>query len=112
MTQSDSPPEQDPGGVETATDVLDQMRKDGITESFRPGSQPATLTCGSCGIESAVERFDVIEDHRLEGASDPDDMVLVVGATCPECLTAGAIIVAFGPLASEVDSDIVQALPT
>lgn len=110
MTQSDSPPEQDPAGVATATDVLDEMRRSGITQSFSPGTEPSTLKCGSCGEESPAGDFDVIDEHRLEGASDPDDMVLVVGATCPRCRADGAIVVGFGPLASDADSDIVQAL--
>ena len=48
--------------------------------------------------------------HRVEGASDPSDMQLVVGMTCPVCLTSGVVVLGYGPAASELDQQFLAAL--
>ena len=55
----------------------------GFGEDLRPAPPPASLHCGACGSISSVEMFGDIWARRLEGASDPDDMVLVVGRSVP-----------------------------
>ncbi|MFN8017959.1 MAG: hypothetical protein U0P45_07525 [Acidimicrobiales bacterium] len=90
--------------------VLAQLVASGASASFEPGRPHATLRCSACGSESDAERFEVEEERRLEGASDPDDMVLVVAARCPVCGSKGAIVLGYGAAASAVDSDLVLAL--
>ena len=51
-------------------------------------------------------------DHstRLEGASDPADMMMVVPTTCPECGARGSLILHYGPAASAEEADVMAAL--
>jgi hypothetical protein len=63
-----------------------------------------------CDSESPAGRFEVVAERRLEGASDPDDMVMVVGLRCPVCHIAGTVVLGYGPDASESDADVVAAL--
>ena len=46
----------------------------------------------------------------LEGASDPDDMILVIAASCPVCSTGGTVVLGYGPNASPEDADLIVAL--
>jgi hypothetical protein len=48
--------------------------------------------------------------RRLEGASDPADMVAIVAVTCPRCGNQGTAVLAFGPAASAEDSDVLAVL--
>ena len=48
--------------------------------------------------------------RRLEGASDPDDMLAVVALACPACGTQGTVVLGFGPNATAEDSDVLKAL--
>lgn len=97
---------------ETMSAVLREWADEGIAASFRPGREPATMRCPVCETVSPAGDFDVIHERRLEGASDPDDMVLGVAARCPVCHISGAIVLGYGADSSEVDSDIVADLPT
>ena len=64
-----------------------------------------------CGHE--VPAADVAVEHlrRMEGASDPDDMLAVMGVTCPTCGDKAALVVAYGPNAGSADADVLVALP-
>lgn len=47
--------------------------------------------------------------RRLEGASDPDDMVAIVAISCPVCATQGTLSPQYGPMGHwEEDADVLQ----
>jgi hypothetical protein len=55
----------------------------------------------------------MVGDHRLyrlEGASDPDDMVAVAALRCPSCKTRGTLVLSYGPETSAVDADVLCCL--
>lgn len=90
--------------------VLAGLADEGFTHNLTPRTGGA-LRCDECGGSAPVGDFDVVHSRRLEGASDPDDLQLVVGARCPGCGTGGVAVVAYGPTAGEEDADVVAALP-
>lgn len=69
------------------------------------------ILCGACQNTSPAGSFVVGLQRRLEGASDPADMQLVVGATCPVCGAQGVLSLHYGPTAGEDDADVLVALP-
>jgi hypothetical protein len=48
--------------------------------------------------------------RRLEGASDPADMVAIVALTCPNCGARGTVVLGFGPAGSPDDADVLGVL--
>jgi hypothetical protein len=92
-----------PSDNTTLTAVLAALDEEGYTASFgaRDG---ARLLCSACRQERPVGEFAVDRVRRLEGASDPDAQVLLVGATCPSCGARGTAVFGYGPEASEVDA--------
>jgi hypothetical protein len=70
----------------------------------------ALLLCLTCHEEfpAAGQRADDV--RRLEGASDPADMVMVVPVRCPHCGTAGTLTAHYGPEASAEEADVLVAL--
>jgi hypothetical protein len=94
----------------TTSGILRSLAEEGVDEQLRPGSEAGTLVCSACGSENEAGRFDVLEERRLEGTSDPDDMVLIVAAVCPACGARGAVVLGYGPEASAADADVVVAL--
>ena len=48
--------------------------------------------------------------RRLEGASDPDDMMAVVALECGVCGAAGTMVLGYGPSATAADSDVLRSL--
>jgi len=87
----------------TITDVLASFETAGYTKQFivRP---EAVLECASCRatFPGSAARIDAL--RRLEGASDPDDMLVVVALVCPRCGAHGTVVLGYGPAASEEDS--------
>ena len=68
------------------------------------------IRCLSCRSEFPAAGADADEMRRLEGASDPADMLIVVPLTCPACATRGVLVAHFGPEASAAEADVVAAL--
>ena len=106
----------------------------GDTQGNGPGDTPLSQVVDSIDANSggADGQFGVIEgarvrcftcretfsavglsaDHvtRLEGASDPSDMAMVVPITCPKCGTSGSLVLNYGPEASPDEADVVHAM--
>jgi hypothetical protein len=109
--RSTSPVEGVPGDNTNLVDMLEVLAEEGFDVSFT-AVPDASLRCGSCGQAGRADSYDISRVRRLEGASDPDDMQMVVAATCPNCGARGVAVLAFGPAASEADADVVVTLPS
>jgi uncharacterized membrane protein len=111
MTTTSAPHIGSPSDNTSLLAVLDGLRRAGFDTDLRPGDGSGTLRCEGCGQESDAASFEDLQVRRLEGASDPDDMVLAVGGRCPRCGRGGNVVLGFGPASSEVDAAIVAELP-
>ncbi len=104
------PDEEAATGATTVTAVLERLAAEGFGAPLAPADEPGRLHCAACGTTSDAAAFEVVHERRLEGASDPDDMVLVVAARCPACGRGGTVVLGYGATASEADADVVVAL--
>jgi hypothetical protein len=97
------------GEDETILDVLNELESLGFTGQFMPreGGQVECLTCHRLSPAD-----DTVFRHlrRLEGASDPDDMLAVVGLACPHCRAQGTAVLGYGPEAAAVDTEVLVLL--
>jgi hypothetical protein len=115
MNEQVQPPEatngvtQDPSDNTTLTAVIDGYRDNGFASEFSP-LDGSVIRCETCESEVAAGKFTIHSLRRLEGASDPDDMVAVVAITCPVCAAQGTLVLGYGPIASREESDILSAL--
>lgn len=73
----------------------------------RPGGR---LICFTCRATSAAAEVELIAMRRMEGASDPDDMLAVAALVCPRCGTRATVVLGYGPEASEDDADVLVHL--
>jgi hypothetical protein len=98
-----------PSDNTTLTGILAGLDEGGFGAQFvvREG---ADIECLACRTTSSASSFDVRRSRRLEGASDPDDMVHVVAATCPACGVGGTVVLTYGVNASLEDGDVSLAL--
>jgi hypothetical protein len=93
-------------GSETLLDVLGRFRDDGFVGSFTAvgAGDEGRLRCETCRAEFAAKEPVVSELCRLEGASDPDDMLAVVALECPRCAARGSLVLNYGPTATPEDA--------
>ncbi len=97
------------GEDETILDVLNELESLGFTGQFMP-REDGQVECLSCHRLSPAD--DTVFRHlrRLEGASDPDDMLAVVGLACPHCGAPGTAVLGYGPEAAAVDTEVLVLL--
>ena len=58
----------------------------------------------------AAAEIPVLDLRRLEGASDPDDMLAVLALECPNCGLRGSLVLNYGPTATEEDAAVLLGL--
>ena len=98
-----------PGDNTTLLEVLDEMAAEGYDGSMTvtPGGK---LRCPSCGAEVDPGQVHVHEIRRLEGASDPDDMMIVLAVECVPCSQKASLVLHYGPEASAEDQQLLLRL--
>jgi hypothetical protein len=99
VTNPDRPPGA-PGDNTTLVDVLQGYEDAGWTTDFEVRDD-GSLRCGTCQAVTAPSAVEVHSLRRLEGASDPADMLAVLAVRCPSCGDRGVVVVNFGPEMTE-----------
>ncbi|HRE00144.1 MAG TPA: hypothetical protein PLV68_02525, partial [Ilumatobacteraceae bacterium] len=86
----------------TLTAVLDAYAAAGFAASFGvlPGG---VVRCDSCATQLPASSLETASLRRMEGASDPDDMLAVVAMECPACQSRGVLVLGYGPASSAED---------
>jgi len=103
-----------PKGASQLIDVLQLAEANGFAAEFEVAADASGhegLWCPNCEVESSASSFARAWSLRLEGASDPADMLHVSAIRCPNCCTGGVFITPFGPAASERQASVLRALP-
>jgi hypothetical protein len=98
-----------PGDAQTLAGILRAVADDGYTSQFaaREGSR---VVCFTCRNEYPAAELTVETLRRLEGASDPDDMLVVAPVACPRCDARGSLVLNYGPEAPPDESEVLLAL--
>ncbi len=73
----------------------------------RPGG---LILCFTCRQESPAADFELQAQRRTEGASDPADMLAIVGLVCPRCGARGTVVLGYGPEADPDDAEVLVHL--
>jgi hypothetical protein len=98
-----------PSDSTTLVEVMEAYRSSGFTGDFGVDAE-ASVRCNACGSVMHAGRLAVHSLRRMEGASDPSDMLALVATTCPVCGSRGLLVLGFGPMASSEDADVLAAL--
>ena len=96
------------GSDRTILEVLGDLEARGFTGQFMP-RDGAQVECVTCHKLSPADETVLRDLERLEGASDPDDMVAVVGLQCPHCGARGTAVLTYGPEAPLLDAEVLQS---
>lgn len=93
----------------TLAELLSHLEAAGHTGQMaaRPGGR---LLCFTCRTESDAADVELVDLQRIEGASDPDDMLAVAALVCPHCGTRSTAVLGYGPEAGQDDADALVRL--
>jgi hypothetical protein len=89
--------------------VLAGFEANGYDDQFIP-LENGFIRCRRGGHQFAAASATVDQQRRLEGVSDPADMVIVLAITCPVCHAEGTLVLHYGPEASPEEADALMAL--
>lgn len=98
-----------PSDNTTLLEVLEEFAAKGYGGSMWV-AENGKLRCEGCPAEFDPSEVNVHELRRLEGASDPDDMLAVVAVECPACSMKGSVVLHYGPEASGEEMDALTHL--
>lgn len=98
-----------PSDQTTLTDVLGSYAREGYAATLWV-TEDGALRCSECQQDSSPETAKLLSLRRLEGASDPDDMVAVLALHCPSCAARATSVVHFGPSATPAESEVLRDL--
>lgn len=104
-----------PGGPPTPSDnttllaVLTSYEEAGYSGQFIIDDD-GDVRCAHCRNDFPPKRLVMHSLRRLEGASDPADMLAVMAVSCPACGTKGTLIANYGPEGSEADDRVLSAV--
>ncbi|MGK2930674.1 MAG: hypothetical protein ACSLFO_13995 [Acidimicrobiales bacterium] len=101
-----------PGAPSDNTTLVGELalfREQGFDGDFYVEDGPV-LRCGACDHRIAGDDVDLVELRRLEGASDPADMMAILALECMECGGKGTAVVAYGPTATQAEDEILRRL--
>lgn len=98
-----------PSDGATLTEMINSLAEEGFVHQFSP-VEGAAVECSQCATTVGADALDVTSIRRLEGASDPDDMMSLIAARCPNCDALGTLLLGYGVNASVDDADISRAL--
>jgi hypothetical protein len=96
-------------GASTILEVLRAFDGAGFSGQFAARGGGA-IECFTCHQLTPAGDADTRQLRRLEGASDPDDMLALAALVCPSCGTRGSLILNYGPSASSEDAAVLQLL--
>lgn len=98
-----------PSDNTTLLAVLEDFRREGWDGNLVL-TEDGPIRCPSCRQENDPQRWEQGALQRMEGASDPADMMSVMGLTCPECGTRGTVVLHYGPTASPAEAAALLAI--
>jgi hypothetical protein len=90
---------------ETVTQALKVLSERGFLHSFKVEQQK--ITCLETRINYLPNQIKIIEYHRFEGASNPDDTEVVYAIECHDG-TLGTIVDAYGYNADTLLADFLK----
>jgi hypothetical protein len=95
--------------AQTLAETLRALEMAGYTGQFRVLDR-GRLQCLTCRRELEGGEVVIESLRRLEGASDPSDMLAVAALRCPRCGTAGTLVLNYGPDATLEESTLLLSL--
>lgn len=101
--------------MQTQTDAIDALRSEGfdhdawLTDDGRVAVAPTGDASGDAETTCEASPLTIVETHRFEGASNPDDEAMVLGVETPDGSRA-VLNVPYGPDVSGPQADAIREM--
>ncbi len=102
-----------PGEERSIPELLIDYESSGYCCALMPTDDGSGLRCTSCNHDWPADAARIDAIHRFEGASDPDDMCVVLALQAPRpdgSACRGVVVLGFGPTASPAERALLTLL--
>ena len=111
---TDQVPESDdiasaPSDETTLTAVLASYDASGFDAQLA-ATDDGKVHCYSCGVSAEPSGVELHSLRRLEGASDPADMLAIAAVICPSCGVKGVLVLNYGPDSTPGEAEVLVGL--
>jgi hypothetical protein len=89
--------------------ILASFHDDGFTYDFFT-RDAGMVECGQCHVPHRADTLELHQLERLEGDSDPSEMLAVCAVSCPNCGIRGTLVLTFGPESTRQDDEVLELL--
>lgn len=93
----------------TIADALREFEARGYVGQFGIREE-GRVECNACGHHLEAARVGLDGTRRIEGVSDPADMVFVGALRCPDCGNRGTAVIPYGPGSTPESAKTLRAL--
>ncbi len=105
----DQASEHSPSDGTTLVEVLERYERAGFSTQMA-STESGMVRCFACRVDSDPNLVQLASLRRLEGASDPSDMLAVAAVACPNCGAQGLLTLGYGPDSAAEDGLVLLAL--
>jgi hypothetical protein len=103
------PPAGVPSDNTTMSAIIEEFERHGYESDMVP-LEGGRVRCVHCRSVVDARDLRVVAIRRLEGASDPDDMSMIIAVDCPICEEGATLVFNYGPSMGEAEQDVLMAL--
>jgi DNA-directed RNA polymerase subunit N (RpoN/RPB10) len=90
-------------------EIVDDCSRQGADGQFQ-AELGGSIRCLTCGRTSPARQHSANDVTRLEGPTDPSDMLIVIPVECPHCGAKGPMVLSYGPEATAEGADVLIAM--
>ncbi|MGH7455530.1 MAG: phosphoribosylpyrophosphate synthetase [bacterium] len=92
---------------DTITEALAGLEQRGFTHSF--SLKQDCIACEEAGIALPPDQFEIVEVHRFEGMTDPDDSAVIYAIQSREGVK-GVLVDAYGVYSDSMKAEMISKL--
>jgi hypothetical protein len=93
---------------DTITEALSDLKSRGYSIDFNLAFD--RLICKETGIFLYPKDFEIVEDYRFEGETDPGDENIVYALESKDGNIKGVLLSAYGVYSEEIDTEMIKKL--
>ncbi len=93
---------------ENLVEAVNDLKQRGFTTDFTLAFD--TLQCKHTGIQLSPAEFEIVEHHRFEANTDPDDSSVLYAIQSKDGTKKGILISAYGVYADAASEEMIQKL--
>ncbi len=93
---------------DTVTAALADLKERGYTLDFNINMDE--IVCHTDGTSLRADEFEIVEVHRFEGDSNPDDEEVVYAVSSLDGACKGVLVSAFGIYSEDTSAELIRKL--